>query len=316
MLSGIVGNTALLRELNRSLSTERFFHAYLFAGPYGSGKKTAARQFAKGILCREEGRPCGVCSSCRLFDGHNHPDYTELMPENGRVSVRMIRDLLNELSNRPYQAGYRVILLPEADLYNASCQNALLKTLEEPPANTVFLLLAEKPELLLPTIRSRTRLMRMGLLSNEEITAFLMEQGIGSERALYCSEVANGNLGDALRFSHDENYWEMFDYTLSVFEKIRTEADCVTVLTDIRTFEEEKQSVFLNQTEAVCLHLLYRKSGINDAFPEEERLAAITDRFTIRRIHGIIDAVVSARKRLDANVSWQSASETVLFAFI
>ena len=316
MLQGIVGNTALLRELNRSLSAERFFHAYLFTGPAGSGKRTLARQFAKGILCKSAEKPCGVCSACHLFEQHNHPDYLELLPENGRVSVQMVRALLTELANRPYQAGYRVILMPDADRYNASCQNTLLKTLEEPPQNTVFILLAEKAELLLPTIRSRTRIMRMGLLTQEEIYARLMESGIEKERALYASEVAGGNLGDAFRFSADEEYWNLFEYTLSLYEKLCSYADCIIALQLVRSYEEEQRTAFLNQIEKIALHLLHLHSEVEDRFPSPERMSSLVSRFTTRKIHVIINAVISARKRLNANVAWPNCAETVLFAFL
>ena len=191
-----------------------------------------------------------------------------------------------------------------------------LKTLEEPPENTVFILLAEKAELLLPTIRSRTRLMRMGLLTPEEIFQQLQGRGIDEKRALYCAEVANGNLGDAIRFSGDEEYWNLFEKTLSVFEKVRTEADCITAMQEIRGYEDVQRTIFLNQAEGICLHLLYMQSGLETRFPSHDRLQVLASRFTTRKIHGIIDAVISARKRLAANVSWQNATETILFAFI
>ena len=152
----LLGNDALKSRLRAALDVGRLAHSLLITGPAGSGKRTLARLLAASMQCVGSHPPCCACRPCRKVLDGVHPDVLVVdEPEKKQVPVELVRRARAELFIRPNEGRRKVLLFPRAQDLNASAQNALLKVLEEPPAYGAFLLLAETPEMLLPTIRSR-----------------------------------------------------------------------------------------------------------------------------------------------------------------
>ena len=150
----LLGNERLKENLTGSLSRGRVSHFYLISGPEGSGKHTLAKLLAAAILCQREGKPCGVCNPCRKVMEDNHPDViTVVDPEHKNVAVKIVREIREDVFIRPNESDYKIYIFPQE--LGIEGQNALLKILEEPPKHGVFILLADTPEKLLPTVRSR-----------------------------------------------------------------------------------------------------------------------------------------------------------------
>jgi DNA polymerase-3 subunit delta' len=148
----------MITQLRQSLARGRLAHAYLFAGPRGSGKEAVAGTLAKALNCLEaEHDSCDRCDSCRRIDAGNHPDIYWLRPESKsrRISIEQIRDFERGINLKPTSARIKVGIVVDADCLGEEASNAFLKTLEEPPAQTVILLLTAEPQRLLPTILSR-----------------------------------------------------------------------------------------------------------------------------------------------------------------
>jgi DNA polymerase III subunit gamma/tau len=171
----VVGQNHVKDVLVAALQRSRIGHAYLFSGPRGVGKTTTARLLAMAVNCEHKDpakRPCGVCESCRLVRAGNHPDVTELDAASNN-SVEDIRDLREKVRLSSMRGGKRVWVLDEAHMLSRAASNALLKTLEEPPENLVFILATTEPEKLPPTILSRCQHFRFRRLSEEEISSKL-----------------------------------------------------------------------------------------------------------------------------------------------
>ena len=152
----LLGNERLKENISRSIGRGRISHFYLISGPAGSGKRTLARLLAAAILCRETGKPCLRCNTCRKVMADTHPDYITVDdPEKKTVPVDLIRQARADIYVRPNEADKKIYLFPRAQDMGIPGQNALLKVLEEPPAYGVFILLTDNPEKLLPTVRSR-----------------------------------------------------------------------------------------------------------------------------------------------------------------
>ena len=167
-----LGNRQVKENLTRSLSNNRISHFYLISGPIGSGKRTLARLLAAAILCRESGKPCLSCQSCRKVMNGSHPDFITVEdPEHKTVAVKLVREYREDIFIRPNEAEYKIYLFPQE--LGIEGQNALLKILEEPPAYGVFILLAENPERLLPTVRSRCTELKLTALPENELKAAL-----------------------------------------------------------------------------------------------------------------------------------------------
>ena len=168
----LLGNEQLKSDLALSLRMGHSSHCYLITGPEGSGKHTLARLLAAAILCQGRDKPCGVCHPCRKVLEGLHPDFITVDdPEHKSISVKLIRQAREDVFIQPNEADHKIYLFPRAQDMGLEGQNALLKVLEEPPAYAVFLLLADNPEKLLPTVRSRCRELKLSALPRELLEA-------------------------------------------------------------------------------------------------------------------------------------------------
>lgn len=190
---GVIGQEQAVERLRRAV--ERPSHAYLLAGPRGSGVLEAARCFAAALVCPDGG--CGACNACRRARSARHPDVIEVEPAGTFVIVDQVEEMMKEAFTSPFEAERKVIVVTEADRMNEPAANKLLKTLEEPPARTHFLLLSESPDELLPTVRSRCQRIDFAALSDADVAAALMAAGATPEAAGAAARLASGRLDRA-----------------------------------------------------------------------------------------------------------------------
>lgn len=185
----LVGNVAVRSRLSRAALDQRLHHCFVFEGPEGVGKFSFAMQFAMEINClapasgQDAGaRPCGVCDQCRWITSGAHPDVIVVKPDPERatpiISAAQAREIVGSLQLQRHSARYRVIILSPADAMNEEAANILLKTLEEPPAGTQFILVTSRPAALLPTVRSRSQRVRFGPLTAAEMATWLASRGL------------------------------------------------------------------------------------------------------------------------------------------
>jgi DNA polymerase III subunit delta' len=193
MWDGVIGQEQAVDRLRRAV--ERPSHAYLLAGPRGSGVLEAARCFAAALVCPDGG--CGACNACRRARSARHPDVIEVEPAGTFVVVDQVEDMMKEAFTSPFEAERKIIIVTEADRMNEPAANKLLKTLEEPPARTHFLLLSEAPDELLPTVRSRCQRIDFAALSDADVTAALVAFGIEPPAAAAAARLASGRLDRA-----------------------------------------------------------------------------------------------------------------------
>lgn len=161
--------------LRSAISSGRVSHAYLFVGPPGAGKKTTAKAFAAALFCGEKG--CGSCAACSRVRRGVHPDVHVVSPEGAAgYLAEQVRDIVHDASLAPIEGPYKFYLVESADLFNDSAANAFLKTLEEPPGDVVFVLMAHSYEAVMPTIASRCQVVRFKRLAPSEGLALLREK--------------------------------------------------------------------------------------------------------------------------------------------
>ena len=259
----IRGNTPLVEQLRRSAASGRSSHAYLFLGGAGAGKRLIANTFAKALQCEGEKRPCDSCKSCHAFNHGNHPDVIYFQPlKNGKTyTIEDVREqLLETVDLKPFQYEKTIYIIEKADTLNIQSQNALLKTLEEPPAHAVFLLLAERAEAFLPTILSRVVVMKIRPLSAETIADYLMQAGHLAEESHILSAYAQGRIGQALELVEDEGFREMRQDILGKLEVLpsMSEGDAYLLAKDLEGYKNDLR--FLDIMELWYRDLLTAKS--------------------------------------------------------
>ena len=205
--SSLVGQDAAVRFIRRALRGKRLPHALLLWGPRGVGKRTAARTLAAAALCRGPAggeEACGECPSCREFGARVHPDLHELEvdPEARTLTVDLVRGLIADMNLRAARGGRKVALVPVAERIQEVSQNTLLKTLEEPAGESLWIITAEDPSRLLPTVRSRATAVRFGrvpaalmapALTGEHSATFDGSTELAEVRARRAAEAAEGS---------------------------------------------------------------------------------------------------------------------------
>lgn len=208
----VVGHQWAVALLKQAVAEAQPSHAYLFTGPEGVGKRTLAHTFAQALFCLTPGRePCGACRACQLVSHGHHPDFLRLDLEAQRrmlaerelastFKVEAVRQLQSDLSRRPVEARWKLVLLPEAERLTTAAANAFLKTLEEPPSHVLLLLTARDKELLLPTILSRCQILPLRPVPLDEVASFLQSRlGVEAGRATMLARLSGGRVGWAVR---------------------------------------------------------------------------------------------------------------------
>ena len=317
-LASFLGNAPVVHIVRGALARNRLPHALIFAGPSGVGKRTLALLVAQQVNCLSPAGEdaCGACRSCLKIISGNHPDIREIKPEGTVIRIEQIRALINEVAFEPFEARYRLAILDPADQMKAETANSLLKTLEEPPSRTYLILITSKPYALLPTIRSRCRLLQFGGLPQQEIEEYLIGvQKLDSKEARLAAFFSNGSLGAALSFD-SQHYPKVRKQALLFVQLLLspssrfTEASRLSALQykDKDGFQPWMESVMALLQDVYFAQVAPERMGRSDIADELTQLAASVPR---SRIVSAIEAMKTLKKELVHNVNRQIALESL-----
>ena len=261
---GLLGNARLKENLRRSVDSGRLSHFYLISGPKGSGKRTLARLLAAAAVCRDENKPCLTCAACRKTMTNNHPDIiTVTDPDHKAVAVKIVREYREDVYIKPNEADKKVYIFPQE--LGTEGQNALLKILEEPPSYGVFILLAENPQQILTTVRSRCTLLQMESLPKGLLLSQLGKQfpGADQEQLLAAAERSGGYLGQAAELLKER---EVVSGRTKAFAKAFLDSDPVAMTRLMVGMEKTKRDQAVEEMEQ-WLHLLQNALSCRSGLP-------------------------------------------------
>ena len=299
----LLGNEQLKQNLARSLQRGHISHFYLISGPRGSGKHTLARLLGAAILCRQSNPPCMGCSVCRKVMADTHPDFITVDdPEKKTVTVDLIRQARTDIYVQPNESDHKIYLFPRAQDMGLPGQNALLKVLEEPPAYGVFLLLADNPDKLLPTVRSRCTELKMQALPRELLRARLEAQfpQRTEEELTAAMERSGGFLGQARELLEQKT--DLPPQTLSFVNALsrRSSLELVQTLVPMEKWKRDALNDILQSWLELTQAALACRCGLAPLSPLARQLA---DTRSTGELHTLVTHLKKAVDYTLSNVS-------------
>ncbi|MCI0527055.1 MAG: DNA polymerase III subunit delta', partial [Nitrospira sp.] len=215
----VIGHERPIQILKTALQRKSLAHAYLFCGEEGIGKRLVSKALAQAVNCENplEGNSCGQCSSCQHIEAETHPDFISIGPDGTMIKINQIRSFQGQIQLKPMSGLYRFVILDQAESMNDEAANALLKSLEEPPDQTIMILITSQPHALLPTVVSRCQRIRFNPLTEQQIIGLLRQKHPeDSSRLERVAALAMGRMGMALEMDPEvlEEEWLKFNQTL------------------------------------------------------------------------------------------------------
>ncbi len=243
--------------LATQLASGEVAHSWLLQGPAGAGKRPAALAMAAALNCLEEPNVgCGGCSACLRILRRRFPDVHHVVPEGPLIPVDTIREqVIAEATRSAFEGRYKVFVIEEADRMNQSAQNALLKTLEEPQPETVFILLTDREQDVLETIRSRCRIFRLEPVDEQTITALLEQEGASGQEAILSARLSEGNLEEARALAFDEARRERRKQWLGMARRLVAPVDALDAAAEILAEARDATKAWEVQQKAEVIEL-------------------------------------------------------------
>lgn len=319
----IIGHNSIKEHLQTALSMGKLSHAYIFSGEEGSGKRTMAEIFAAAIMCQGENRPCGMCMSCMQAESHNHPDIIYVTHEKSRMGVDEIRvQLIDDVIIKPFSSDHKIYIVDDADCMTEQAQNALLKTLEEPPEYAIIILLTTNTGKFLQTILSRCVTLQFKPLENKLIVDYLMKnEQLPDYYANVCATFSAGCLGKAIKYANNAEFEKIKSDVLSVVRNIDQISmdelmDAVSVYSDRERRDQLDDYLDL-------MHMWFRDVLMFKATQDANRLIFVDELMNIKKLASrysfeglgkVSEAFFRVRDRLNANVNFETAIQLLLMS--
>ena len=317
----ILGNEMVKDHFKKAIQNHKISHAYILTGEAGMGRKSIANAFAMTLLCEKGGsEPCMSCHSCKQVMSGNHPDLIYVTHEKpGSIGVDDVREQINDtIMIRPYSSYYKIYIVDEAEKMTVQAQNALLKTIEEPPSYAVIILITTNQEAFLPTILSRCVQMKLKPLKDFTIKSYLTQNlHIAEKDADICAAFARGNLGKAIHLASSDEFKELFQKVMVLVKNVGT-MDISMLLDCIREMKEQNFDI----GEVLDLMQLWYRDVLMFKVTKDMNLLIFKDEYKMINetgekvdyagLEAILAAIDTARTRLNANVNMELAMELLL----
>ena len=325
-----LGQNHIYEHFKNAIAAGKLSHAYILHGERGMGKLNIAKEAAKAIQCESNapektdktGEACGQCKSCHQAESDNQPDIKYVTPAKKTLGVDDIREQINDDALiKPYGSPYKIYIIPKSDTMTVQAQNALLKTIEEPPSYAIFILLAANTDAFLPTILSRCVMLNARTVAEGEIVDELKSKyGVGDYDAKVAASFAGGNIGKAEKLISSDSFK---DSKNSVTDLVRDVANggmeaIAKAVKDLNDYKDDKEGLrdYLDMVRVWFGDVLKYKStkDVNDLVFQESltEIKQLADHISFENLNGIMDEIYNAEGRIKSNVGFDSNMEVML----
>ena len=315
--NNILGQAVLVQSLKNAINKNMISNAYIFNGPKGCGKMTAARIFAAAINCISVSeKPCGVCISCRKTILDVNPDVIYIKPAGSSIKIEQIRGLISVISKKPYENSYRVVIIENGDKMGHAAQDAFLKTLEEPEGNNVFIILTENFNSLHQTIVSRCQLFSLKRVNNGIMRDYLTKKlNYSADEVGFAIEKSSGIIGRAIEIlkndeiSTDDVFYDLLSKLLSkkrvsvlsfYDDNIKNKEDAVNLL-----------DFLLQWFRSVLLFRCNNTGGASSYANKPDLLNEYGKRIKEENVFIIIDMIKAGIRLTDFNISTKNIVDSI-----
>jgi len=298
----------------------RIKSSYLVTCPKIKALEGYATKFLLSLYC-ETKQACMTCSGCKKILSENSPDVHKIYPESGMIKIGMIRDLNKFLSEKPFESAYKTVIIYEGDKMNPSAQNALLKPLEQPPDNTVFLILSQSDFGILPTVISRCESIRLIKSKEENALLSLKKSGADEERAKLALSLAYGYLEEAAELVFDEEYFDLRKKTIeNLYRLLDQKTYAISFFVDFLVENKEEFSIILDIIKLMMMDVLKAKlTGKKDLIVNIDQRDDITVKslsFTTGAIYNMMEKLLEFEQRMKFNINFKLCVESMLFEIL
>lgn len=317
----IMGHEDVKEYFRKTIKSKNISHSYLLEGSEGIGKKLLAKTFAKTLLCEENNNtdPCNKCTSCIMMETANNPDYFEVSSKKASIGVDDIREqVIEQMDIKPYRSKYKVFIIGEAERMTIQAQNALLKTIEEPPSYGVVILLTKNPSKIISTVHSRCSRIRVLPLPTGMIKKYIYDNhGLEEWEAALYADFADGSINKVNQMLEDEEFWGIRQKAIDYIVKLDG-ADLIELYDMVEELDKDRA----NLTQILDFWIIwYRDLLMYKMFAKEEYIfykdfkKLLLDRskeLTYNRINDNFYAIIKAKERLDKNINVMLIIENLL----
>ena len=288
MFQNILGNNKIKESLQESIKQNKVSHSYLFIGMSGIGKKLIAKEFAKAILCLGDNKYCDNCKSCLEFDGQNNPDFFIVEPDGNAIKIDQIRNMQKGVQEKPIISRSKVYIIDNADFMTKEAQNALLKTLEEPPEFVTIILIGENENEFLTTIKSRCMIIHFNSISDSDMEKYLQEN-YNMNVTSNMLDVFQGSIGKAIELKDKQEEYLIIEQAIENIEK----EDLIDLIKKLDILYTSKDEIF-DMLDYINIILL-KKSKENVKYTD------------------CIKIVENTKRRIDQNANYDMSIDNMLF---
>lgn len=313
----MLGHQKVLNTLQAAIKSDNVSHAYIFEGPNGVGKRETALSFSSMLTCEAEDAPCGQCKSCQLFKENSHPDFVEIYFEDKSISVEDIRNILKGLVIKPLYSKYKIIIINDADNMTVQAQNAVLKSLEEPPPYVIFILTVQSGAAMTQTVRSRCQRIFFDKLGYEDIIGIL-EAKYGSRLPEwdFIVSYADGVIGTALELIDSPHYLDIRENVLDALTQLLSSQD-IDLFKLYEMFEKNNDNIdYILRVMLLFFRdiIIYNQTAEFKILINSDKKDMIIKnvRTSLSSLLKCIQAIWDAKRGLEVNANFQLTIEVML----